>query len=126
MKIIIKESNRNRLQKELDIVQRRTTARNIDVNDLFGIIKAVEEKLGIAKGNMIGISADVDYNAQVFPSTYEYTPESTQVVVERASSGWALTKVYRDRCRRPSKKYVLDLSDTAIDAIIESKMCFGD
>lgn len=126
MKIIIKEANRNLLKKELDEVQKRTTARNINVDDLFIIIKAVESRLGIAKDKMIGISADVDYNAQVFASNYKYSPESTQVVIKKTSSGWALTKVYRNYCRRPSKKYKLTLSDTAKDAILESKECFGD
>ena len=125
MKIVIKESNRDKLQKELERIQKRTTARNISVDDLFSIIKEIESNLGIAKNKMVGIVADVDYNAQDFPRAYKYTPESTQITIQKVTSGWALTNIERYRCRTPKSKYILRLTDDAKKAIIESKMCFG-
>lgn len=125
MKIVIKEANRSKLQNELEKIQKRTTTRNINVDDLFKIIKEIENNLGIAKNKMVGIVADVDYNAQDFPKAYKYTPESTQITIQKLASGWALTNVERYRCRTPKSKYILRLTDDAKNAIIESKMCFG-
>lgn len=124
MKIIIKESNRNRLNDEFAIIQKRTTARNICVDDLFRMIEHIESSLGIPKNKMLGISADVDYNAQDFPKAYKYTPESTQVIIEKVSSGWALTGIERYRCRLPKSRYILKLPDVAKEAIIDSKSYF--
>lgn len=126
MKIIIKESNRDRLQKVLDTIQKRTTTRNISVDDLLEIIYVIEGNLGIEKTKMIGVSADVDYNAQKFPNAYKHAPMSTHVTVKKVSSGWALTNVYRAFCRIPSSRYILNLTDEAKNAIIKSKMRFRD
>lgn len=124
MKIIIKDSNRNKLQSELEKIQKRTSARNIDVNDLFKMIEEIESNLGIPKNKMVGIIANVDYNAQAFPNAYKYTPESTHVSIERTSSGWALTQIKRNRCRSPKSRYIIDLTDDAKKALIESKSTF--
>lgn len=124
MKIIIKETNKDRITKELDKIQKRTTARNIYFSDLLSIINDVDKNLGIAKNKMIGISVDADYNAQDFPNAYKYIPESTHVIIERMKSGWALMSVNRSRCRTPKKRYIVNLTDDAKTAIIESKMCF--
>lgn len=124
MKIIIRESNREKIEKALEDIQKRCTMRNIDFDDLLKIIKDIEETLGIPKKRMLGIEADVDYNAQDFPRAYKYTPESTHIIIEKVSSGWALRYIIRDRCRSANRKYMLTLTDDAKEAIIESKMCF--
>ena len=124
MKIVIKESNRTKLQSEIEKIQKRTTRRNITVDDLFEIVNSIENKLStyMSKNKMIGIVADVDYNAQDFPKSYKYIPESTRVKIEKVASGWALTRIGRDICRRPKHRYILSLTDEAKKAILEGFM----
>ena len=124
MKIIIKESNRERLQKALDAVQQRTRTRTISVDNLFEMIITIDYKLDIAETMMIGIIADVDYNAQQFANAYKYVPKSTHVTIAKVASGWALTNVRRDICRGPGSKYILTLTDEAKTALVESRMRF--
>ena len=124
MKIIIKNSNREKIEKELALAQERCTTRNIYFTDLPIIIETIEKNLGIPKSKMLGVSADVDYCAQDFPRAYKYTPESTHIRIEKVASGWALTSIWRGRCRPSTQTYILDLPDDAIMAIVDSKRVF--
>ena len=120
MNIIIKESNRDRIQKEIDAIQKRTRERNIDVDDIFRAVHDIEERLGISKSAMTGVKASVDMNAQNFPNAYKWSPESTNFTMERVASGWKLVGIERDYCRRRGHDYRLVLTDTAKSAIIDS------
>lgn len=123
--IFISEKNRDRLDREISEVQKRTSEREIDVNDLFRAISEVENKLGIPKCCMIDIKVYVDMNAQEFPNAYRHTPYSTQFTMRKTAKGWNLIDIKRGVCKRPSNRYVLVMGDEAKNAIIESKTHFS-
>lgn len=124
MKIIIKDSNKEKIEIELTKAQQSCTRRTIRFDDLANIIKNIEYKLDIPKKYMLGVSADVDYHAQDFPRAYKYNPESTHIRIKKVASGWALIDVWRGKCRPSTQRYILDLPDDAIMAIVESKRVF--
>ena len=123
--IVISEKNRDRLDCAISEIQKRTSEREIDVNDLFRAISEVENKLGIPKCSMIDTKVYVDMNAQEFPNAYRHTPYSTQFTMRKTAKGWNLIDVKRGICRRPSSRYILVLSNDAKNAIIESKTHFS-
>ena len=49
---------------------------------------------------MKGISVTIDVNAQNFPATYSYTPESTIVKAVYKNCNWKITDIYRGPIRR--------------------------
>ena len=123
-KIIIKDSNRDRLQAVLDQAQGRCTARTIDVDDLFDAVRDIEERLRIPHSAMNGIRAFVDMHAQKFPAAYKWIPYSTQFELRRFPSGWGLVHVERDICNAPSKTYRLILTDAAVKAVLKTNTVF--
>ena len=124
MKIIIKDSNKEKIEMELEKVQCRCLYRKVSFDNLSSIIKDIEDKLDIPKSRMLGVDADVDYNAQDFPRAYKFNPESTHIRIKKVASGWALIDVWRGKCRPSTQKYILDLPDDAIMAIVDSKRVF--
>lgn len=106
-------------QSLLKEVQGRATARTIDepwtiINQTTHIIK----KLNIPKKAMAGVSVDVDYHAQKFPSAYRFMPESTHFRIEFNNTGLPfLTKVWRGKCT--NNRYAVSLTDEAKAAIIK-------
>lgn len=119
MKIAIKENNAEKIQAAIDEVQKRTTARNITAADVFDAVETIEKKLDIPKKSMLGIIACVDVNAQNFPNAYKYVPESTMFQIEKFTSGWFLTDVYRERTRTAGHDFRLGLPEEAKAAIIK-------
>ena len=105
----------------LDAVQARCTARTITAQDIVQAIKEIEERLNLisTKTDSIGTVAEVDVNAQDFPNAYKYTPESTQITLERKSSGWVLKYIERNRCKSPENRIVLTLTDATKAHIAE-------
>lgn len=124
MKIIIKDSNKEKIEIELTKAQQSCTRRTIRFDDLANIIKDIEDKLDIPKKHMLGVDADVDYNAQDFPRAYKFNPSSTHIRIKKVASGWALIDVWRGICRPSTQRYILDLPDDAIMAIVNSKRVF--
>lgn len=125
MKIIIKKQNEERIKSALEAVQKRTKVRNVDVNNIYKMVEEIEKKLEIPETSMLGIKADVDYNAQNFCRAYRYIPESTHVCLEKFVSGWGITGIERRRCRPSRSKYVLSLTEHARSAICCSKISFS-
>lgn len=126
MKIIVKESNKDRINKEINNVQAGCSVRLIDYRDLETAIEDIENKLKIPKRAMKGIVAWVDPWAQHFPNAYQYPPKSTKVKLTRFSSGWALTHVCRSTCgNTPNKRYALQLPEEAKEAIINNYKKFS-
>lgn len=117
--IILKESNRDRINKEIKKAEGRATARLITYDNMIYICEEVEALLDIAKNNMNGVKIDADYNAQRFPTAYKYTPESTHFTAEYKGNSWTITDIYRDRCRNGIKKADIILTDKAKTAIID-------
>lgn len=97
----------------LESVQARCTARTITAQDIAQAIEEIEDRLNLisTKTDSIGTIADVDINAQDFPTAYKYTPESTQITLERKSSGWVLKYIERNRCKSPANRIVLTLTE---------------
>lgn len=105
----------------LDAVQTRCTARTITAMNIVQAIKEIEERLNLisTKTDSIGTVAEVDVNAQDFPNAYKYTPESTQITLERKTSGWTLKYIERNRCKSRANKIVLTLTDATKAHIAE-------
>lgn len=103
----------------LAAVQSRATARTITPADMVNTLDAVEKRLGISKKALEGCRVDVDVNAQTFPRAYKYTAESTQFSAVYMHGGWRVTYISRDKCKNPSRRYVVDLTDAAKAAIID-------
>ena len=123
--MLIKETNRAKIEQIIKDAEGRATARTIDYYDIAMAIWNLERKLDIPKVKMEGIETYVDVNAQDFPNAYKYTPTSTHFHAVRKKAGWDLVKVYRDPCQRPGRKYEVHLSDTAKEAILERHTMFA-
>lgn len=117
--IIIKESNKEKINQAIKDAEGRASARTITYDDIIQDIKNVEQTLGIAKKDMVGIEVDVDHHAQNFPNAYKYTPESTQYIIRKKASGWELLSVDRYRTRREGHRYNVKLTAEAKAAIIK-------
>lgn len=116
--IIVKEENRAKLQQELDALQQRSRVRTIDVNDIFKACSRIEKELNVTKKALVGTVAIVDPNSQDFPKAYKYTPESTSFRIERTSTGWKLTDLYRDTCARYNNRYIVTMTEAAKQEIL--------
>lgn len=118
MKIIVKESNSEKITDAIRDAEGRATARTITAQNVIDTARKITRRLGIPKKYMIGITASVDYHAQNFPNAYKYTPESTQFRMIYTASGWALTSISRETTRRPSRAVDIFLTDDARAMII--------
>ncbi len=116
--MIIKESNRARIEEEIRNAEGRATARTITYKNIVDEIERIENELRIPKKYMVGIQASVDVNAQNFPRSYKYTPESTHFLMERTTTGWDLITVMRDSTRTAGHRAKLFLPDEAKQQII--------
>lgn len=120
-KIYLTENNKSKVEAVLNDVQKRARVRTVDVDEVYEAAKWIEEKLCIPKKHMEGIVATVDMNAQSFPNSYKYMPESTIFVLERKNNKWALTNCYRGECRpNPDKRFSLKLTEKARECIIRN------
>lgn len=117
--MLIKETNRTRIEEMIKEAEGRATARTIDYEDVEKAILYLEEKLDIPKKHMEGIKAHIDINAQAFPNAYQHTPISTHIHIIRKKTGWDLVKVSRDICKSPTQKFKVWLTDKAKEAIID-------
>lgn len=120
--MLIKESNRGKIEAMIEEAQKRARERKVDFDDIVKALDDIEKSLGIAKKSMIGITADIDIHAQDFPKAYKYTPESTQVMLVRKTSGWDLISVERWHTRKDGHRIELKLTDEAKEAIIRKSM----
>ena len=118
MKIIIKESNRAKIEEMIREAEGKATARTITADCIMNAVKHIEAHLDIPKKAMIGITAEVDPWAQNFPKAYKYEAYSTQFAIAREPSGWILYYVCRAKAKRASQAAVLTLPETAQAAII--------
>lgn len=122
--MLVKESNKEKIETTIKSAEGRATARTIIYRDIVHSLEKLEKSLGIRKKDMLGITADIDYNAQDFPKAYKYRPESTHFKVTKKSGGWDLISVYRDTTRRDGHKFHVTLTEDAKKAIVESKTTF--
>lgn len=119
MNIIIKDSNRDHIQKEIDIVQKRTKVRTISAADVLHAADYIYKYFGISKNAMIGIRVTVNAHAQKFAKAYKYNPESTLFDVLFKNGYTVLADVYRGTCT--NTEYTIgyaDLPAVAKEAIL--------
>lgn len=117
--IIFKESNFEKVQKELDNVQKLSKARTVSIKDIKEFLEKAVEKLGIPKKYMNGISVTIDVNDQDFPAAYSYTPESTIIQAVYKNSNWKITDIYRGRTRGAGKEICCRLTDEAKEKVLD-------
>lgn len=120
----IKESNIEKIKKEIDKAEGRASARTILAEDMIKACNYVEKKLGINKVDLVGVEINVDLNAQNFPRAYKYTPESTHFSAIYKKSGWYLMSVYRGWTRTRGNTYWVTLTEKAQAAVIKRNSFF--
>ena len=109
-----------KIQAILNEVQKRATARTITYEKMVDCLAEIDKNLAISKAAKKGIKADVDIQAQHFPSAYRYTPESTHFRAEYNGKTWMITEISRKATRQTANKaIILTLTDAAKQAIIE-------
>ena len=104
-------------------VQKRCTARTISEDDIVRTLIEIEDDLKISKKAMDEIVAEVDINAQSFPSAYKYIPESTHFLARYKSGSWRLTRLGRNTTKSPKSAIRLLLTDAAKEALIKRFTC---
>lgn len=90
------ENKREAIEKALDEIQKRCTARTIDFMDVKAALELVIENCPIeAKTARAGIRFNIDPNGQSFPNAYRRkaysAPQSTIICGEFAKSGIKIT-----------------------------------
>ena len=120
--IIINEHNKDRIEKALDEVQKRCTARTIDYEDILAELKAVDEQFSkvCTKKCFEGSEIMVDVNGQTFPNSYKFSAYSTQFRAVYLKSKWRLMYIGRDFCKTYNQRWHIYLSETAKQCILDS------
>lgn len=120
MKIKIEERNKEKINSELNAVQKRCTARTTYYEDVVDVVDDIQKRLDklMYRKDQVGISAIADPNAQDFPSAYRGEPESTIIIVKRFPSGWFMTGCHRSYCCRSLHKISLKTNPEHEEAII--------
>lgn len=125
LNIVIKESNKERIEAEIKLAEGKATVRKLEFSDIIKTIERVEKKLDISKKSMTGIKIFVDVNAQPFPNAYKYIPDSTHFSAIKTKTGWNLLDIERDRCRDGyGKRVEMILTDEAKKEILKNYECF--
>ena len=70
--IVFKKSNFGRIQEMLDEAQKRSSVRNISIEDMDNALQTVDKKLSIPQKYKNGIKINADINSQNFPNAYGY------------------------------------------------------
>ena len=119
--IIINEHNKDRIEKALDEVQKRCTARTINYYDILNELKAVDNQFSkvCTKKGFEGTTVLIDVNGQVFPNSYKFSAYSTQFRAVYLKSKWRLIYIGRDFCKTYSQRWYITLSDTAKECILQ-------
>lgn len=92
--------------------------RTITADKVLYELKQYEEKLGIPKKALKGVTVHIDPNAQHFPVSYKYIPMSTMFWAEHNGREWVLTRILRARCTE--SKGSACLTSLAKDALVKA------
>lgn len=113
--------NQEKIANVLTEVQKRSTARNIDLNDINSEIADLEKFLEdrMLKKNWVGLSYKINAHAQVFPGAYNGRPEATIFEIERKASGWFITDIRRDTCIEQRRVMTSNLSEEQMKNIVD-------
>ena len=118
--IVIKEENKDGIEKILNEVQKLCRVRLITYNEMYDFLEKLRKLYPISNKNLNGCVFEIDLNAQTFPSAYKYTPESTQFEVIYKNGYFKLIAVYRYQTKGPKSKVEAKLTSEAEAAILKS------
>ena len=121
--IVIKDSNKDRIEQAIEQAQVNARVRTITLNDVLRAVADIEKKLqDVPKVAWEGVRVVVDvHGGERYPNAYRGTPESTQFEVAYTSGTWKLTDVYRmDVVKTKGGYMTIYLPDALQKAIIES------
>lgn len=113
------------LTAAISAAEGRAKARTITAANVCADLLEIEEKYGITKKAMDGISARVDHNAQNFSAAYKYRPESTIFSAAYKSGSWYITDIWRYTTSRAGHKTSVALTDAAQNAILDKMTEWG-
>ena len=117
--IVVKDSNKERINKIFDEVQARASVRTCSYFDVTYAIKELEKKFNIPKKYLKGVKVFCSPHAQNFPSAYKGYPESTYFRLEHNGTGWKVTRIARyEMYHNGEKHYSVTLTDEAKTAIL--------
>lgn len=105
------------LNAELETVQKRAKVRCTNYDEIFRILTNIEKELNISKKAMNGIKAVIDPNAQDFPRSYKFTPQSTIITAEYKNGAW---KIEIERAETRKDRALLSLTEEAEKAILSN------
>lgn len=96
----INAKNENKVDEQLNILQKKTRVRNVSFYTLQDAISNLEHKLTniLYKKDWKGLKFEIDPFAAKFPASYRGKPESTQFTLERRRSDW-FVNFRRDDCK---------------------------
>lgn len=116
----INVNNTAKLAAELADVQKRESARTIELGDITAEVARIEADLAklLNKKDWVGVVVSIDLHAQAFPGAYKGAPESTHFTLERGASAWFVTSLSR-RYTRTSRNNELRLLDSHKAAMVE-------
>ena len=120
--VIINEHNKDKIEKALDEVQKRCTARTIDYYDIVNELKSISNQFSrvCTKKAFEITSVLIDVNGQNFPNAYKFSPESTQFGAIYLKGKWRLVYIGRNYCKSYAQRWSIYLSETAKRSILES------
>lgn len=101
----MKISNESKIKAMLCEANARAKVRTCEYSDLVCALGELDNRLAIfTKSAREGLIVDVDVNAQVFPSSYRYTPQSTIATCEFQKGQWRMLEARRTTCQRKTYK----------------------
>lgn len=116
--IRIIRNNREKIESELELVQKRTSCRNVTIDEIFDVVNDVQKIYKVSKKALNGLTVTVNLNAKKFPGAYKYIPYCTVFKIKFTNVGANLIYIWRDKC--DDKVYrVLEFPTDLKDAIIE-------
>lgn len=122
MKIIVKESNKEKIDAVITEVEGRAQSRCIGSDAVLYIAEVLDKKLLalVCKENLKGTKAHVDFNAQDFAKAYRAkgTPRSTWVTLEYNGKEWVLTEVKRDSTASSASAFRIEYTEQAKKDIV--------
>lgn len=103
------------LAAQLNTVQKRSRVRTIDIDDAINSLIELEQRLGISKAALEGVSVEIDLNAERFCKSYRGIPEST---IFRATykRGWRIT--YLKRAKTKTHIYSVTHTEKSREALV--------
>lgn len=119
--IIMKETNKARINEMFKKVEGRATARTADYSTVLAKIEEVEKRLyPMSKANMTGTEIIYDCSEQL-PNAYKWIADGTQFKLLFKSNQWHLTEVTRGKIKSwtDTDTHII-LSDTAKTALLKN------